>query len=216
MLAIDIRCCARHSSPAGGSCLPDVRIPKARVSTPSPRWSPGRAGTRRSSRGTWRTSPTPRGRGSRRPRSDRCRRRCFCCFGSPGEGVLFAIPTVRGYSSPFYSSSLSSPLALSPHRRSGARCGRPRIVSPGARCVSMDIFIIFGLRLSRALKGCSCGSRGVLRGPNDGHNHRQGATTLSELRIPGSGFAGRHLQQHHFWTLSPLCSPAHKAPHNAM
>ena len=33
------------------------------------------------------------------------------------------------------------------------------------------------MRFYRALRGCSCGSRGFRRGPNDGHNHRQGATS---------------------------------------
>ena len=31
----------------------------------------------------------------------------------------------------------------------------------------------FGMRLYRALRGCSCGSRGFRRGPDDGHNRRQ-------------------------------------------
>ena len=35
----------------------------------------------------------------------------------------------------------------------------------------------FLMRLYRALRGCSCGSRGFRRGPDDRHNHRQGATS---------------------------------------
>ncbi len=42
------------------------------------------------------------------------------------------------------------------------------------------------MRLYRALRGCSCGSRGFRRGPDDGHNHRQGALT-SRLTTPQGG-----------------------------
>ena len=37
------------------------------------------------------------------------------------------------------------------------------------------------MRLYRALNDCSYGSRGGSRGPNGGHNHRQGATSRTSL-----------------------------------
>ena len=49
-------------------------------------------------------------------------------------------------------------------------------------CVG-DYFLDFGfcffggMYLYRSLRGCSYGSRGFPRGPDDGHNHRQGAAS---------------------------------------
>ena len=45
----------------------------------------------------------------------------------------------------------------------------------------------FLMRLYRALRGYSCGSRGFLRGPDDGHNHRQGAASSTSRVISLQG-----------------------------
>jgi len=39
------------------------------------------------------------------------------------------------------------------------------------------------MRLYFALRGCSCGSSGFRRGPDDGHNHRQGATSSTSRTL---------------------------------
>ena len=46
------------------------------------------------------------------------------------------------------------------------------------------------MRLYPALRGYSCGSRGFLRGPDDGHNHRQGATSSTSRVISLQGQSG--------------------------
>ena len=51
-------------------------------------------------------------------------------------------------------------------------------------------FWFFLMRLYRALRGYSCGSRGFLRGPDDGHNPREGATSST-----GGVSASRELEK---------------------
>jgi len=53
--------------------------------------------------------------------------------------------------------------------------------NPSRGVLKPGIIYLFYLemRLYRALKGCSCGSRGVRRGPNDGHNGEPGVKITS-------------------------------------
>ena len=64
---------------------------------------------------------------------------------------------------------------------------------PTLRLPQLDLWFFWGfllMRLYRALRGCSCGSRGFRRGPDDGHNHWQGATSSTSRVTSLQGQSG--------------------------
>ena len=67
-------------------------------------------------------------------------------------------------------------------------------VDPAAKQAAEQRLVAFFLkkkmRLYRALRGYSCGSRGFRRGPDDGQNHRQGATSSTSRVISLQGQSG--------------------------
>ena len=100
----------------------------------------------------------------RLPLGTQCRRRCW--WGSAGVGADVTNPN-RIARSVIKSSALASALAQVARNKMKDECV----------LVFLFFFEFFLMRLYRALRGCSCGSREFRRGPDDGHNHRQGATS---------------------------------------
>ena len=72
----------------------------------------------------------------------------------------------------------------------GFPVGLERVLEEKENLLFFFDFFFFLMRLYRALRGCSCGSRGFRRGPDDGHNHRQGATSSTSRVTSLQGQSG--------------------------
>ena len=109
-----------------------------------------------------------------------CRQHCYCRY--PREEKVALIPRLHKH------------LAAASCRMRTVRfkmcVGTGGHNYPDRNCTVGFIYFLFLMRLYRALRGCSCGSRGFRRGPDDGHNHRQGATSSTSRVTSLQGQSG--------------------------